>query len=154
MRQKCSLVLSDGSRFQGHLIGAPLKSSGEMVFTTGMVGYSEAITDPSYFGQILTFTYPLIGNYGIPDFPNELTLPLPRGYESSKAQAAGVILTVDSPETFHWNSLHSLDKWLEKQGVPAVIGIDTRHLVHLIRSKPNLKGRIEPEEAQGYQRFW
>ena len=153
MRQKCSLVLSDGSRFQGYLIGAPLKSSGEMVFTTGMVGYSEAITDPSYFGQILTFTYPLIGNYGIPDFPSELTLPLPRGYESPKAQAAGVILTVDSPETFHWNSLHSLDKWLENQGVPAVIGVDTRHLVHLIRSKPNLKGRIEPEESKGYRDF-
>ncbi|MES2744246.1 MAG: carbamoyl-phosphate synthase domain-containing protein, partial [Bdellovibrionota bacterium] len=59
MRQKCKLVLSDGSSFTGELIGAPLRASGELVFTTGMVGYSEAITDPSYFGQILCFTYPL-----------------------------------------------------------------------------------------------
>ena len=64
VRQKCTLKLSDGSNFEGELIGAPLRASGELVFTTGMVGYSEAMTDPSYFGQILVFTYPLIGNYG------------------------------------------------------------------------------------------
>ena len=81
MRQKCTLTLSDGSEYQGKLIGAPISSSGEMVFTTGMVGYSEALTDPSYFGQILVFSYPLIGNYGIPPLPKGLNLPLPRGFE-------------------------------------------------------------------------
>ena len=151
MRQKCSLVLSDGSRFQGDLIGAPLRASGELVFTTGMVGYSEAITDPSYYGQILCFTYPLIGNYGIPDLPSTPEISLPPGFESSKAHAAAVILTIDTPEAFHWNSFHSLDQWLEKQGVPAIIGIDTRHLVHMIRSTPNLLGRIEPEKAEGFR---
>ena len=76
MRDKCSLILSDGDRFEGELIGASRVRSGEMVFSTGMVGYSEAITDPSYFGQILVFTYPLIGNYGIPtfDFKSDLSL--------------------------------------------------------------------------------
>ncbi len=151
MRQKCKLVLSDGSSFEGDLIGAPLRASGELVFTTGMVGYSEAITDPSYFGQILCFTYPLIGNYGIPDLPHGLELPIPRGFESSRAHAAAVILTIDSPETFHWNSFQSLDNWLKGQGVPGIVGLDTRHLVHLIRSNPNLLGRIEPSREEGYR---
>lgn len=153
MRQKCKLVLSDGSSFQGDLIGAPLRASGELVFTTGMVGYSEAITDPSYFGQILCFTYPLIGNYGIPDLPKGLglQLPFPSGFESARANAAAVILTIDSPEVFHWNSFQSIDEWLKNQGVPCVVGLDTRHLVHLIRSQPNLLGRIEPEHAEGYR---
>ena len=151
MRQKCKLVLSDGSTFTGELIGAPLRASGELVFTTGMVGYSEAITDPSYFGQILCFTYPLIGNYGIPDLPRGLEPPIPRGFESAKARAAAVILAIDSAEVFHWNSFHSLHEWLTAQGVPAIVGLDTRHLVHLIRSQPNLLARVEPEFPQGFR---
>lgn len=149
--QKCSLILTDGSRFSGQLIGAPLRASGELVFTTGMVGYSEAITDPSYFGQILCFTYPLIGNYGIPDTPGELTIPIPRGFESLKPQAAAVLLTMDSPEAYHWNSFQSLDQWLKDSGVPGIVGLDTRHLVHLIRSHPNILGRVEPEKEEGYR---
>lgn len=151
MRQKCKLVLSDGSSFEGDLIGAPLRASGELVFTTGMVGYSEAITDPSYFGQILCFTYPLIGNYGIPSLPSDVDLPIPRGFESSRAHASAVILNIDSPEAFHWNSFQSLDEWLQFQGVPGIVGIDTRHLVHLIRSQPNLLGRVEPTRDEGYR---
>src|SRR4051812_19892678 len=108
-RQRCALQLSDGSRFDGELIGAPLRASGQLVFTTGMVGYSEAMTDPSYYGQILVFTYPLIGNYGIPQLPGGLALPIPRGFEGSKVNTAAVILTIDSPEAFHWNSFHTLD---------------------------------------------
>lgn len=150
MRQRCTLVLSnDGERFEGDLIGAPLTASGELVFTTGMVGYSEAITDPSYFGQILIFTYPLIGNYGIPTLPDGLKLPIPRGFESNHANAAAVIITVDSPETFHWNSLQSIDSWLKQQNVPGIVGLDTRHLVHLIRSGRNILGRVEPEHPEG-----
>lgn len=151
MRQKCTLKLSDGSQFTGDLIGAPVRSSGELVFTTGMVGYSEAITDPSYYGQILTFTYPLIGNYGIPVMPKDIKDILPRGFESAAPQAAAVIITIDSPECFHWNSYQSLDSWLREHGVPGIIGLDTRHLVHLIRSKANLLGRVTPEEAKGYR---
>lgn len=151
MRQKCSLILSSGQRFEGQLIGAPIKSSGQLVFTTGMVGYSEAITDPSYFGQILAFTYPLIGNYGIPENTATHGESLPRGFESWKPQASAVILTVDSPDTFHWRSFQSLDEWLKKHNVPGIVGLDTRHLVHLIRSTPNLLGKIVPEDAQGEQ---
>lgn len=145
---KAALQLSTGERFEGRLIGAPLRSSGELVFTTGMVGYSEAITDPSYFGQILVFAYPLIGNYGIPR-PEPRDGLLPRGFESDRARAAGVIVTIDSPEAYHWNSCQSLDAWMREQGIPGIAGLDTRHLVHLIRSGGGLKGRIEPQLPEG-----
>lgn len=151
MRQKCTLKLSDGNQFTGDLIGAPIGASGELVFTTGMVGYSEAITDPSYYGQILTFTYPLIGNYGIPKSPAEQSETLPRGFESRGPQAAAVIVTIDSTDCFHWNSFQSLDQWLREYGVPGIVGLDTRHLVHLIRSHPNLLGRVVPEESKGFR---
>lgn len=152
-RQLCTLLLSNGSRFQGELIGAPLSSSGELVFTTGMVGYSEAISDPSYFGQILVFTYPLIGNYGIPTPPKELALPIPRGFESAHARAAAVVLTIDSDEAFHWNSNNSLDAWLKAEGVPGIVGLDTRHLVHLVRQSRGLLGRVLPERPEGVRDF-
>lgn len=149
--RRCSLVLSDGQRFTGTLIGAPLTASGELVFTTGMVGYSEAITDPSYFGQILIFTYPLIGNYGIPSLPKGLEVPIIKGFESSKVHTAGVIVSIDSEEAFHWTSLQSLDKWLKSQNVPGITGLDTRHLVHAIRNSKQLLARIEPEGAEGFR---
>ena len=145
MRSKCSLVLSNKEKFEGELIGAPVKSSGKLVFTTAMVGYGEALTDPSYFGQILLFSYPLIGNYGVPPIPPELALPIPTGIESSKIHASAVVITVDSPEAFHWKSFQSLDKWLKSQNVPGIMGLDTRHLVHMIRSTPQLLGRVEME---------
>lgn len=147
-RRKCQLELSTGATFEGELIGAPVAASGEMVFTTGMVGYSEAMTDPSYCGQILTFTYPLIGNYGIPTIPKALELPIPRGFESAKVNTAAVILTIDSEEVFHWNSFHSLDSWLRDEGVPGIVGLDTRHLVHLVRQTPNLLARVVPEGVE------
>jgi carbamoyl-phosphate synthase small subunit len=152
-RQKCTLHLSDGNQFEGDLIGAPLIASGQMVFTTGMVGYSEALTDPSYFGQILTFTYPLIGNYGIPSLPKDLSEAVPRGFESSRVHVASVILTIDSEEAFHWNSTSSLDHWLKEQKVSGVAGLDTRQLVHLIRQTPNLLGRIVPERPEGHRDY-
>lgn len=153
MRQKCSLILSNGDEFKGELIGAPLESSGEMVFTTGMVGYTEALTDPSYFGQILLFSYPLIGNYGVPDIPQELSAPIPTGFESSKVHASAVILTIDSADSYHWRSLNTLDQWLEKQHVPGVVGVDTRHLVHTIRKNPGVTGKIVPSEPVGHRRL-
>lgn len=152
MRTPCSLELSNGFKTTGLLIGAPLKSSGELVFTTAMVGYSEALTDPSYFGQILTFTYPLIGNYGIPTIIEETT-GIARGFESKKIHAAGVIITVDSPQAFHWNSVKSLDTWLKEHGVPGIIGLDTRHLVHQIRGSRNILGKITPRDATDYRQY-
>src|SRR6056300_1697581 len=112
MPQGCTLLLSNGDQFEGTLIGAPLQSSGEMVFSTGMVGYSEALTDPSYFGQILTFSYPLIGNYGIPELPEHSEEVIPSGFESRKVHVSAVIVAAASHEAFHWNSVSSLDSWL------------------------------------------
>ena len=151
MRRACRLELSDGNQFTGTLVGAPLFASGEFVFTTGLVGYSEAITDPSYYGQILTFTYPLIGNYGIPAAPTD-ELSIPRGFESIRAQAAAVIFAVDSFAAFHWNSFQGINDWLKSQNIPGIVGLDTRHLVHLIRSNKNLLGRVIPEDPEG-QRY-
>ncbi|MGI9295352.1 MAG: glutamine-hydrolyzing carbamoyl-phosphate synthase small subunit [Pseudomonadales bacterium] len=150
MNKNCNLILSDGNQFRGEHIGAAVAASGEMVFTTGMVGYSEAITDPSYYGQILVFAYPLIGNYGINAGAAWGDI-LPQGFESVGPQVAGVIFAVNSVEAFHWNSAKSIDSWLKDEGIPGIIGVDTRHLVHLIRSTPNLLGRMLPENAQGYR---
>jgi carbamoyl-phosphate synthase small subunit len=146
------LELSSGDRFQGDMIGAPLVSSGELVFTTGMVGYSEAITDPSYFGQVIVFAYPLIGNYGIPELPKNIDFSksLPKGFEGPKPRAAAVIVNTDISKTFHWNSFQSLDKWLLEQGIPGIAGIDTRHLVHIVRSSSGpLLAKVIPEESEG-----
>ena len=153
VRQKCTLELEGGEHFDGELIGAPVSASGQLVFTTGMVGYSEAMTDPSYFGQVLIFTYPLIGNYGIPTLPSDVNAAVPRGFESPRVNAAAVVMSVDSEEAFHWNSLQTLDTWLHDQGVPGIVGLDTRHLVHLIRQKPSLLGRVRPEGSRGTRNY-
>ena len=152
-RSKCTLKLSNGMEFHGELIGAPLEATGELVFTTGMVGYSEALTDPSYFGQILLFTYPLIGNYGIPPLPHELPIEKSEGFESGRVHASAVIVAVDSAEAYHWTSHQTLDEWLKEQGVPGVTGIDPRHLVHLIREHRGLSGYVIPEKAQGVRKI-
>ncbi len=148
-----SLILNNGDVFSGRLIGAPVHSSGEMVFTTGMVGYSETLTDPSYFGQIIIFAYPLIGNYGIPTLPEDPGAIIPAGFESRSIHAAGAILAMDSPEVYHWNSIEALDLWLKKFGVPCLVGLDTRHLIQLTRDLKSPLGRIEPKEPEGNRRL-
>lgn len=147
------LHLSHGAPIKGRLIGAPLTSRGELVFTTSLVGYSESLSDPSYFGQILTFSYPLIGNYGIPHPQDHHHLLPARGYESRRIHAAGVVVTVASPRAFHWNSFFTLDQWLKKQGVPGIAAIDTRHLITRIREHYPLLGRLEPEAPQGERTY-
>ncbi len=147
MQKKARLILSDGQVFEGRAIGAPCLTSGELVFTTGMVGYSESLTDPSYYGQILVFTYPLIGNYGIGPLPKDKNVDLPRGFESYQVNAAGVIISSDCLETHHWKSISNLDQWLLEQGVPGIAELDTRALVHVIREKKGILGRIEIDGA-------
>lgn len=142
---KGRLVLSNGQSLEGTFIGAHRQCKGEMVFTTSLVGYSESITDPSYFGQILAFAYPLIGNYGIPAIPDVLppdSLP-PRGYESLGIFAAGIIVNHHCNQSFHYQSHYNLDEWLKHYQVPGLVGVDTRHLIHAIRDHAPLLGRIE-----------
>lgn len=127
------LVLSDGTTFQGQSFGVPSQTSGEVVFNTGMVGYPESLTDPSYFGQILVLTYPLIGNYGVPekDF-----------WESGKIQVKALIVQnyIDHPS--HFESQKTLAEWLTEEGIPAIQGIDTRALTRKLRKHGVMLGQI------------
>lgn len=144
MYLNCRLSLSDNTSLTGKLVGAPVKTSGEMVFTTGMVGYTEAMTDPSYYGQILVFAYPLIGNYGVPEMGPQGDLTV--GFESSKIYASAVIFHEVSKDTFHWNSQNSIHDWMKSQNVPGIMGVDTRHLVCKIRNSTGLFGKISFED--------
>jgi carbamoyl-phosphate synthase small subunit len=142
-------VLEDGAVFEGRSFGAALPASGEVVFTTGMVGYPETLTDPSYRGQILAFTYPSIGNYGVPA-PAEAGPPggdraqaPDRPWESDRIHAAGVLCASYSEEHSHYSARRSLGEWLREQGVPGLTGIDTRALTKRIRVRGALLGRIE-----------
>ncbi|XP_028253992.1 multifunctional protein CAD [Parambassis ranga] len=141
MSKMATLILEDGTRFRGRLFGANVSVSGEVVFQTGMVGYPEALTDPSYRCQLLTLTYPLVGNYGVPkDEDGEFGLS--RWFESSKIHAAALIIGELSESPSHWSSVKSLDQWLKEQGVPGLQGVDTRCLTKKIREKGTMLGKL------------
>jgi len=133
------LTLSDGTFFLGQSFGAPAGASGEVVFNTGMVGYPESLADPSYFGQILVLTYPLIGNYGVPE---------KRFWESSKIQVRGLIVQnyIDTPS--HFESTQTLATWLKAQNIPALFGIDTRALTTKLRYTGVMLGKIEVQKSE------
>ena len=137
-----TLFLEDGTRFEGVGFGKAARWVGEVVFTTGMVGYPESLTDPSFRGQILSFTYPLLGNYGVPDPGARDEDGLPLGRESEGIQVRGVV-TRGLTDPSHWRSRRSLDEWLEEQGIPGVRGIDTRRLTEHLRNTGVLRGVIE-----------
>ena len=137
------LVLASGEIFPGLSPSWQQDPSfGEVVFCTGMTGYVESLTDPSYAGQILIFAYPLIGNYGVP----EKSL-----WESEKIQASGVGIASLSGFTSHWNAKSSLLEWLEKEKIPLITGIDTRELTKQLRTKGSALGSICKEKPD---RFW
>ena len=136
------LVLEDGARYERHVFGYSKSVSGEVVFNTGMVGYPESLTDPSYKGQILVLTYPLIGNYGVPR--NDSTAAgLPTVFESSAVQIQGLIVSEYSFQYSHWEASKSLADWLEEHKVPALYGIDTRKLTKHLRTNGSMLGKIE-----------
>jgi carbamoyl-phosphate synthase small subunit len=116
------LVLEDGTRLEGWSFGATGGAEGEVVFTTGMVGYPESLTDPSYRGQILVTTFPLTGNYGVPDPADVDALGLPKHFESGQIHAAGLVCQDYSQVYSHWNAKQSLGKWLKDEGVPGIHG--------------------------------
>ncbi len=128
------LILSDGTAFEGFSFGAEKSTSGEVVFNTAMVGYPESLTDPSYFGQILVLTYPLAGNYGVPDY---------RWLESKKIQIKGLIVQNYIDAYSHFEAKKSLGAWLSQEGIPALSGIDTRGLTRKLRHHGVMLGRIE-----------
>jgi carbamoyl-phosphate synthase small subunit len=144
-KKKAILVLEDGTLFTGIGFGAATKTSGEVVFSTGMVGYPEALTDPSYKGQILTLTYPLVGNYGVP--ANDLSFGLPMYFESSRIQTSGLVIHELCTEPYHWASTRTLDKWLQDEGIPGISGIDTRRLTKRLRTRGVMLGILQVCEA-------
>jgi len=140
-KKKAILVLEDGTFFNGTGFGATRKTSGEVVFSTGMVGYPEALTDPSYRGQILNLTYPLVGNYGVPS--NDLSFGLPLYFESARIQTSGLIIHELCREPYHWASTRTLDKWLQDEGIPGITGVDTRRLTKKLRTHGVLLGILQ-----------
>jgi carbamoyl-phosphate synthase small subunit len=144
--KKVKLTLEDGSVFNGMSFGAMIPAAGEVVFNTAMTGYPESLTDPSYKGQILCLTYPLVGNYGAPGKKEENDLY--SFYESSSIHISGLIVSDYSFEYSHWNASESLDEWLRRNKVPGVFGIDTRALTKRIREKGTMPGKIEQEGTE------
>jgi carbamoyl-phosphate synthase small subunit len=140
-----SLILSDGTVFQGESFGAAVDSSGEVVFSTGMTGYPESMTDPSFLGQIMVCTYPLVGNYGVPvEMKN--TWGFSDGLESEKIQVSGLIVMQVSDEYSHHAAVSSLQNWMEDHGIPGITGIDTRALTKKLREKGVMLGRIVQDD--------
>lgn len=140
------LVLEDGSYFVGHGFGAAKKVSGEIVFSTSMVGYPEALTDPSYKGQILALTYPLVGNYGVPPYDLELGIPL--YFESENIKVTGLVIHELCKQPYHWASTKTLDEWLKSENVPGIYGIDTRKLTKKLRIKGVMLGILQVCEEE------
>ncbi|MBI4301250.1 MAG: glutamine-hydrolyzing carbamoyl-phosphate synthase small subunit, partial [Chloroflexi bacterium] len=137
MPKKALLVLEDGTIFQGYSFGAPVRAYGEVVFNTSMTGYQEILTDPSYAGQIVVLTYPLIGNYGI----NEAD------FESKKIQVSGLVVRENCPTPSHWQSTRTLDEFLAAHNIPGISEIDTRALTRRLRSAGVMMGTITSDET-------
>lgn len=139
--KQAKLTLEDGTVFTGKSFGSEKAVAGEVVFYTGMTGYPESLTDPSYTGQILVSTYPMIGNYGVP--VNRMENGVHAHYESNKLHITALIISDYSFEYSHWNAEKSLSDWLKEWDVPGVFGIDTRALTKILREKGSMLGKIE-----------
>lgn len=139
-----ALEMKDGTVLEGYSFGAAIPAAGELVFQTGMVGYPEAITDPSYEGQILVITYPLVGNYGVPDreLRDDDVPQLPKYFESNRIHIAGLVVAHYTEEFSHFLAKSSLGHWLKEQNIPAIYGVDTRSLTKHLRESGSMLGRI------------
>ncbi|MFH0952396.1 MAG: glutamine-hydrolyzing carbamoyl-phosphate synthase small subunit [Patescibacteria group bacterium] len=140
MKRKSRLILADGTVINGRSFGAPVSTTGEVVFNTGMVGYPESLTDPSYHGQLLVLTYPLIGSYGVPGRTRELGLL--KYFESEKIQIAGLIVSEYVASHSHYLARQNLASWLKASRIPALADIDTRSLTQRLRHRGTLPGKI------------
>lgn len=146
------LELKDGTKWKGISFGAEKATSGEVVFNTGMTGYPETLTDPSYAGQIIVMTYPLIGNYGVPG--NEHAGGLPAFFESHKIHARGLVIADYTQEYSHFEATRSLDEWLQSEGIPAIYGVDTRALTKRLREHGVMPGALVPDGSTRPRRWY
>lgn len=140
--RKVTLQLSDGTEFHGKSFGYEQPVAGEVVFNTAMMGYPESLTDPSYAGQLLTMTFPLVGNYGVPPFTFDKQTGLPDFMESDRIYASALIVSDYSEQYSHWNAVDSLGEWLQREKVPGITGIDTRELTKVLREHGVMMGKI------------
>ena len=141
MKREARLILDDGTVFSGWSFGYEANTVGEVVFNTAMMGYPESLTDPSYAGQILVMTFPLVGNYGVPDTRlGENGLPL--FMESGRIHPKALVVADYSEQYSHWNAKESLASWLKHEQIPAITGIDTRRLTKVLREHGVMMGRI------------
>ena len=136
-----TLILDDGSRFHGQSKKKKKPVAGEVVFNTAMMGYPESLTDPSYAGQLMTLTYPLVGNYGVPAFTMEKN-GLATYMESDRIYASAIIVSDYSTSYNHWNAKESLADWLKREQVPGITGVDTRELTKVLREHGVMMGKI------------
>jgi carbamoyl-phosphate synthase small subunit len=148
------LVLEDGSEWPGVAFGKRRSGAGEVVFTTAMTGYPQALTDPSFRGQIIVSTYPMLGNYGLP-VRRKTLLPfldgqnIPVHFESDRVQASGLIVQELCDAPSHFSSTATLSAWLDKNAVPGISGIDTRALTKRLRESGVMRGKILVEGEPG-----
>ena len=135
------LVLEDKKEFMGYSFGYDKSVAGEVVFNTGMVGYPESLTDPSYAGQLLVLTYPLVGNYGVPDDEKD-DFGLPKHFEGDRIHVTALIVADYSFSVSHYTAKRTLAEWLQEQRVPGIAGVDTRALTKHIREKGSMLGKL------------
>ncbi|XP_005279740.2 carbamoyl-phosphate synthase [ammonia], mitochondrial [Chrysemys picta bellii] len=143
--QTANLVLDDGTKMKGYSFGHPSSTAGEVVFNTGLAGYTETLTDPSYRGQILTMVNPIVGNGGAPDTAALDEMGLSKFLESDGIKVSGLLVLDYSNDYSHWRAVKTLGQWLQEEKVPALCGIDTRMLTKIIRGKGTVLGKIEFE---------
>ena len=146
--KKATLILDDGTRFEGESFGYEGNTAGEVVFNTAMTGYTESLTDPSYAGQLMVLTYPLVGNYGVPSDEKGAD-GIETFMESDRIHASAIIVGDYSGEYSHWNARESLSDWLKREMVPGITGIDKRHLTQILREHGVMMGRVIVEGAEG-----
>ncbi|HIS34938.1 MAG TPA: glutamine-hydrolyzing carbamoyl-phosphate synthase small subunit [Candidatus Avirikenella pullistercoris] len=151
IKKFANLVLEDGSAFEGYSFGATQSVSGEIVFNTAMTGYPESLTDPSYSGQILVITYPLIGNYGVP--PTDKEDGLLNFFESDKIHIKGLVISDYSFKYSHWNAVKSLADWLKESDIPGIYGVDTRNITQIIRERGAMLGKLIIEGSEAPKEF-
>jgi len=142
----CRLELANGMVFPGYAFGATAAADGETVFSTAMVGYPETLTDPSFEGQLLCVTYPLIGNYGVPE-SHAGKDGLQTAFESEKIHVRALIISDLSFDYSHWSAARSLDSWLCEQGIPGIWGVDTRYLTQVLRESGSMLGQLVQEDC-------
>src|SRR5574337_818878 len=142
------LILEDGTVFDGMGFGYSTTVFGEAVFNTGMTGYTESLTDPSYSGQILTLTYPLVGNYGVPDPSTKDSNGIRKNFESDRIQVRGLVVHELSLTASHWNLVMTLDEWLYNEKIPGISGIDTRTLTTKLRTSGVMMAAIAVSENE------